>query len=107
MSLRVPSGSVQFDGETASFERDAGRDTAVECVFCPKCGTRLSHLGRGSDSGDSLKAGTLDDKSWLRPAGHIWTRSAQRWMILEGLIYETQPDDHYAALKAAFERQFA
>ena len=28
----------------------------------------------------SLDAGTLDDTSWLRPAAHIWNRSAQPWM---------------------------
>jgi hypothetical protein len=24
-----------------------------------------------------IKAGTLDDKSWIKPNTHIWTQSAQ------------------------------
>ena len=28
----------------------------------------------------SVKAGSLDDTSWLRPVGHIWTRSRQPWV---------------------------
>ena len=107
MSLRVPSGSVKIDGEIAARVRDAGQDTAVECVFCPKCGSRIAHRGRGNIGGDSLKAGSLDDTSWLKPAGHIWIRSAQEWVKLEGLIYQTQPDDNFAALGAAFAAQFS
>ena len=27
-----------------------------------------------------VRAGTLDDTSWLRPTRHIWTRSKQPWI---------------------------
>jgi hypothetical protein len=30
-----------------------------------------------------IKAGTLDDKSWLKPNYHIWTNSAQPWVRIE------------------------
>jgi hypothetical protein len=29
-----------------------------------------------------VKAGSLDDTSWLFPVGHIWTRSAQPWVAI-------------------------
>jgi hypothetical protein len=29
-----------------------------------------------------VRAGTLDDTSWLRPTRHIWTRSKQPWITL-------------------------
>jgi hypothetical protein len=40
-----------------------------------------------------VRAGTLDDTSWLRPTAHFWTRSKQPWITLrEGdQIFETQP----------------
>jgi hypothetical protein len=40
-----------------------------------------------------VRAGTLDDTSWVRPTTHFWTRSKQPWLVLpEGdVIYETQP----------------
>jgi len=28
----------------------------------------------------SIKPGTLDDTSWLRPSAFIWMRSAQGWV---------------------------
>ncbi len=105
MSLRVPAGGVHLDGEYSSYVRDAGKPTAAEGVFCPQCGSRIVHRGRGADSGSSIKAGTLEYKSWLEPVGHIWTSSAQSWMKLEGLTYEKQPDDDYGALIEAFSKK--
>ena len=104
MSLRVPAGGVLLEGRYSSFVRDEGKATAVECVFCPDCGCRIIHRGRGEDSGGSIKAGSLDDKSWLHPVGHIWAGSAQKWVELGGLVYESQPDDGYAALISAFAK---
>ena len=42
-----------------------------------------------------VRAGTLDDTSWLRPTVHFWTRSVQPWVVLpEGdQRFETQPQD--------------
>ena len=105
MSLRVAAKAVELQGKTGSYFRDMGNPLAVEGVFCPACGTRVVHRGRGADTTSSIKAGTLDDKSWLRPVGHIWFKSAQPWLKLEGLVYDRQPDDGYAALIAAFARQ--
>ncbi len=106
MSLRVPSHAIKLTGEYGSYFRDEGNPNAVEGVFCTQCGSRVTHRGRGDDSGASIKAGSLDDKSWLEPVGHIWTRSAQKWVKLEGLIYEEQPEDNYAALIQAFQSKF-
>jgi hypothetical protein len=40
-----------------------------------------------------VRAGTLDDTSWLRPTRHIWTRSKQPWVIFadHDEIFEAQP----------------
>ena len=107
MTLLVPADGVEISGPHEGFVRDAGNPNAVEGVFCPQCGTRVVHLGRGTDSTSGVKAGTLDDKSWLHPVGHIWTDSAQRWLQLDGLIYGKQPQDNCGALIRAFEKQNA
>ena len=106
MSLRVAADAVEIQGRHASYLRDADNPLAVEGVFCPDCGTRVIHRGRGADSGSSVKAGTLDDKTWLEPVGHIWASSAQKWVKLDGLVYDKQPDDTYAALIDAFTARF-
>jgi hypothetical protein len=50
----------------------------------------------------NIKAGTLDDATWLVPAGHIWTRSKQRFVAIgpDELAYERDPGDGLAALAA-------
>lgn len=73
--------------------------------FCPDCGVRIWHGTQGSAE-INLKAGTLDDTSWLVPAGHIWTRSKQHFVTIsaDDMTYETQPADNYAALKQRWEQ---
>jgi hypothetical protein len=61
---------------------------------CPQCGCWVCSVG-GWDSGTRrVRAGTLDNTSWLRPTMHFWTRSKQPWLTLpEGdQTFETQPD---------------
>lgn len=102
MSMRMERAALEIDWpRMAGSARDAGLATEVVGHFCPRCGTRLVHE-RPAGADVSLKAGTLDDTSWLRPAGHIWTRRAQPWLRLdaEALAYEGQPpsyDDLVAA----------
>jgi len=104
MSLRVPSDGVELYGDHGAYVRDCGLATEAEGIFCSACGSRVIHRGRGKDSGSSVKAGSLDDRSWLKPVGHIWTGSAQKWVKMDGLLYEGQPNDNYAALIEAFAR---
>ncbi len=105
MSLRVVADGVTLEGDVGAFVRDKDTERAVECVFCPQCGSRILHRGRGADAGSSIKAGSLDNKTWLQPVGHIWAASAQKWMTLNGLIYQGQPAN-YDELEREFARVF-
>ncbi len=62
-------------------------------AFCPECGTRIYHKPEWRKGMVSVKPGTLDDTSWLKPEMHLWTCSKQPWVIIqEGVeAYETQP----------------
>jgi len=98
-SLRFDANDVEIAGKVSTTWRTAESGRKRFGHFCPTCGVRLVH---GSEGGSvvNVKAGTLDDTSWLIPAGHIWTRSAQPFMRFgnDELIYEAQPDDGYEAL---------
>jgi hypothetical protein len=48
---------------------------------CPRCQTNLGGPSRVENLA-SVDGGTFDDTSWIVPAGHIWTRSAQPWLRL-------------------------
>ena len=68
---------------------DSGR---VNTRFvCADCASWLYSQPRGGLV--RVRAGSLDDRSWLRPTRHLWTRSKQPWVTFaEGdEIFETQP----------------
>jgi len=48
--------------------------------FCGQCSTRLWGEPVRFPQVVVVQPGTLDDTTWLRPIGHIWTRSAQPWI---------------------------
>jgi hypothetical protein len=63
--------------------------------ICRDCGSWLTGSPRLGGMFRSVRAGTLDDTSWLKPTAHIWTRSKQPWITLpEGDgCFETPPED--------------
>jgi hypothetical protein len=96
MSLTVPRNALTIlEGEVKTWTREVNSDREVACLFCGNCGTRLFHDRAYSKETINIKAGTLDDTSWLEPIGNVWTKSAQPWVnISEKLLnYEGQPDE--------------
>ncbi|TDH60714.1 aldehyde-activating protein [Dankookia rubra] len=65
---------------------------------CPDCGTWIfgDPRPRGIRAGltRAVRAGTLDDTSWVRPTHHFFTRNAQPWVVIPAGVeaFETQPD---------------
>jgi len=100
-SLRLARQGLEVSGEASLFERTAESGARREGWFCPSCGVRIWHGTKGSPE-INLKAGTLDDTSWLIPSAHIWARSRQPFVSIDdgALVYEGQPGDGYQAIKA-------
>ena len=77
----VPSASFSVEGDSvASFVttgEDHGGDT--ERHFCSACGSPVFSDAAVLPELTFLKAGSLDDASWLEPAAEVWTSSAQPW----------------------------
>jgi hypothetical protein len=99
-SVKVRATDIDVMGDPAAFEVTADSGKTKRCEFCPKCGTRLFH-GRSENAETfNIKGGTLDDASWLVPAGHIWTRSKQAFYAIgpDEIAYASDPD--YVVLTA-------
>jgi hypothetical protein len=97
-SMWVATADVEITGPLSRFNRKTDSGGVIACDYCPDCGTRLFHGRVPEDDEMAIKAGTLDDTSWLRPAGHIWTGSKQPWVqIPQGdIAYEGQPSNYEA-----------
>jgi hypothetical protein len=82
MSMQVKRGSLTVTGLTKQVTRIADSGNEVTGVFCPECGVRIYHILQSAQDVLSIKPGTLDDTSWLRPAHFIWMKRAQGWVIV-------------------------
>jgi hypothetical protein len=88
-------------GEPQRTER-ALPDGQVNAAFiCAACHSRIWTYREGGPA-LSLRAGTLDDTSQVRPAAQIWASSAQPWALVSGdiLSFEEQPADFGPILAA-------
>lgn len=87
LNVGVPSDSVTMKGDSlATYEDQSGASGKVFYRrFCSKCGSPLSSQGDAYGPVIFIKAGTLDDSSWLEPGAHIWCAEKQPWVdIAEG-----------------------
>jgi hypothetical protein len=77
----VPRAAFTVQGDTlASFATtgtDHGGDT--ERKFCSACGSPIFSIAAVAPDLIFIKAGSLDDASWLKPAVEVWTTSGQPW----------------------------
>jgi hypothetical protein len=80
MSMLVKKDSLTVSGVMKQFTRIADSGNEVTGAFCPECGVRIHHGLKSVPDVLSLKPGTLDDTSWLRPRYFIWLKSAQNWI---------------------------
>ncbi len=71
---------TQGEPKTFASKSDAGR--AKLGAFCPGCGTRIFHKPEWRKGTVSVKPGTLDDTTMLKPDIHIWTGSKQPWITI-------------------------
>ena len=100
-AFRLTAGEPRLVRRTADSGRVGTR------WHCPECSSWIcSSPGPSSNSAEAVRrvrAGTLDDTSWLRPTVHFWTRSKQPWVALpeDGQIFETQPADPREVLSSA------
>ena len=81
--LAVPKDALSIiQGEPTYYTAQSDSGETVSRGFCPQCGSGIfSKLSANPDI-IGLKAASLDDPSWFRPAMDIYTDSAQPWDVM-------------------------
>ncbi len=81
--------------------RHESRGAEVTSWFCNDCGGRIYGERNTRPHSINVRAGTLDDTTWLRPAAHLFIRSAQPWdkVTDNAICYDTMPDDFSEAVE--------
>jgi hypothetical protein len=106
-ALNMPVTAADFrilKGQPKAWHYTSPKGVPVVSWFCGDCGARLYGERAGRAEIVNVRAGTLDDTSWLVPAAHLFTRgaSAQSWVqpVAQASCFETQPDGWDGLLSA-------
>lgn len=85
VNLGMAADAVSLGGETlATYEdRSGASGEPFYRGFCSRCGSPISGQGAAYPGVLFLKAGTLDDASWVRPTAHIWCSEKLPWVVIE------------------------
>lgn len=85
LNLGLPQDAVTIQGNTlATYEDHSGASgKPFYRSFCSHCGSPISGQGDAYSGLIFIKAGTLDDPSWVKPNAHIWCCDKQPWVAIE------------------------
>ena len=96
-ALNMPVSSRDFHilkGEPKGWHHASPSGADVTSWFCGDCGARIYGSRQSRPESINIRAGTLDDTTWLIPVGHLFTRSAQPWVQpANAECHEMQPSD--------------
>ena len=82
--VAVPKGSLKIEGETLkTFDNTGDSGQAVRRNFCGNCGSPIMTYVEAMPAMEFIKAGTLDDTSWLNPTMEVWCATAQPWVKID------------------------
>lgn len=82
-ALNMPVATSGFrltQGEPKGWHHTSPSGAEVTSWFCGECGARIYGSRASRPQSMNIRAGTLDDTTWLRPIAHMFMRSAQAWV---------------------------
>ena len=77
--VAVPAPTLSVTGPLKTFNDTGDSGKPVHRRFCPDCGSPITTDVEAMPNLTFIKAGTLDDTSWLKPTMEIYCSSAQSW----------------------------
>jgi Uncharacterized conserved protein len=84
IAIEVPRASLRIEGRTLkTFHGHAETGRAVQRLFCGNCGSPIVSYSDGLPGVAFIKAGTLEDTSWLKPTTEIWCETAQPLVVID------------------------
>jgi hypothetical protein len=84
--LLVAAVAVEVTGPLCQYAVKADSGHTLVRKRCESCGSPVMDSSTGFPDHVALRAGGLDDPSWVQPQAHIWISRKQPWlMISDGL----------------------
>jgi len=91
--VAAPLAAMTFTGELTTYDDHGETGGVVHRRFCPRCGSPILSETAAAPGLALIKAGTLDDATWLDPKMHVWCASAQPWILFpeDAMRFERNP----------------
>lgn len=84
INVLVPRDQLEVEGEALTqFDVKGNSGANVSRNFCNLCGSPLFNVLDHFGGMAAIKAGTMDDSSWVKPGVQIWCDSARSWGVLD------------------------
>jgi len=104
-ALNMPVWAKDFhilQGRPKGWHHTSPSGVAVISWFCGDCSGRLYGDRAGREQIVNVRAGTLDETSWLVPVSHMYLKSAQPWVqpAANAECHEIGPSDFQSAADA-------
>ncbi len=83
-NIAVPQDSLVVEGDSLRTYEDRSGASGQPFLrnFCEKCGSHVYSYGPAYGAIAFIKAGTLDDASWVNPQLHIWCSEKLPWSVI-------------------------
>lgn len=82
--IAVPASAVKVTGTLKAFSKTGDSGKLIHRRFCPDCGSGILDEADALPGIAMLNAGSLDDRSGVKPQSEIYCDSAQPWVRLGG-----------------------
>ena len=92
--LMLPAQSILMDGELKFYTSTTSSGRNMSRGFCQECGSPVLSFIKEMQEVNFLKAGSLDDSSWLKIDSNFYSSSAHSWSPIDDdiLSFTHNPD---------------
>ena len=84
VSIRLDVKDLRFltNDKTKSYTKIADSGNSITRNFCPNCGSPVFTTSKDNPEYIWVRAGTLDDPTFIKPAYEYWTDSKVEWATI-------------------------
>ena len=92
--LMLPAQAILMDGELKFYTSPTSSGRNMSRGFCEECGSPVLSFIKEMQEVNFLKAGSLDDSSWLKIDSNFYSSSAHSWSPIDDdiLSFTHNPD---------------
>ncbi len=77
--IYIPNKKLNVDGEIKFFESKGSMGSTIRRGFCENCGSGIISYAKEMPMIKFIKAGTLDDSSWLNVESSFFAKASSDW----------------------------